>query len=350
MSPAFFSPWKLRLLLSSSSLGANTLASGRLRNPLFTSGFHHTTFSAFPFLVKTSIDAYGRGIGNLVLSLSQTSTLPHFYSSSGGNAGLACVSAASLLGHPSTIVTPLSTKPHMVDKIRVAGASEVIQHGASWFDADTYLRTELLPNRRKNGEDALYVPPFDDTRIWEGASSLVQEVEEDLGGPADVMVCSVGGGGLLCGIMRGLERRSGSRTKVVAVETVGADSLNQSILAGKLVTLPGITSIATTLGATRVAPQALTYALQDPARVRSLVVSDAQACGACVRFADEERILVEPACGAALAVVYDKLIHGGGWALGRESKVVVVVCGGVGISTEMIEEWRSEASTRYMGS
>lgn len=36
---------------------------------------------------------------------------------------------------------------------------------------------------------------------------------------------------------------------VVACETLGADSFSQSFKAGQLVTLPGITSLATTLGA-----------------------------------------------------------------------------------------------------
>lgn len=101
-----------------------------------------------------------RGIGNLVLQ-SVNSAPPdtplHFYSSSGGNAGLACVAAASTLGYPSSVVVPLSTKPFMIDKLREAGATEVIQTGQTWFEADKYLRGEILA-RDPNG---IYVPPFD---------------------------------------------------------------------------------------------------------------------------------------------------------------------------------------------
>ena len=83
-----------------------------------------------------------RGIGNIVVSALKRSEYPdrvHYYSSSGGNAGLACVHAANFVGRPSTVVVPLSTKPMMISKIKTAGANEVIQYGACLKDADTYV-------------------------------------------------------------------------------------------------------------------------------------------------------------------------------------------------------------------
>jgi L-serine/L-threonine ammonia-lyase len=68
------------------------------------------------------------------------------------------------------------------------------------------------------------------------------------GSPPDAIVCSIGGGGLLDGIMLGLERYGwASMVTVIGMETHGADALSQSVLAGRLVTLPKITSIATSL-------------------------------------------------------------------------------------------------------
>lgn len=81
----------------------------------------------------------------------------HFYASSGGNAGLACVVAARSLGHKATVVVPHSTKPMMIAKIKAAGASQVIQHGANFREADRYLREVILPADKAG----VYVPPFD---------------------------------------------------------------------------------------------------------------------------------------------------------------------------------------------
>ena len=123
------------------------------------------------------------------------------------------------------------------------------------------------------------------------------------------------------------------------METFGAESLHASLEKGELVTLPGITSIATSLGAIQVAERAFEEAKKG--NVRSVVVSDGDAARACVRFADEERMVVEVACGASVAMCYDKdrlkkLLP----KLTPESKVVVVVCGGSNVNLGMLEGYR----------
>lgn len=226
----------------------------------------------------------------------------------------------------------------MIAKIRAAGATEVLQRGESWAEADGYLREEVL------GRDAqgVYVPPFDHAEIWEGVSGMVGEVAGQLpeGGRPDGLVCAVGGGGLFCGVMLGLERRGWGDVAVLAVETRGAESLAKSLEKGELVTLPRITSIATGLGARRVAERTFEYGRRG--NVRSVVLEDAEAAMGCWRLADDERMLVEPSCGVSVAVCYDgrlkKLLPG----LTSESKVVVIVCGGSNTSVEMLAGYRKE--------
>ena len=72
----------------------------------------------------------------------------HFYCSSGGNAGLACVTAANFVGRPSTVVVPMSTKAHMIEKIKVMGATDVVQHGAHFKEADKYLKEVVMAEAR----------------------------------------------------------------------------------------------------------------------------------------------------------------------------------------------------------
>ncbi|EGP92061.1 unnamed protein product [Zymoseptoria tritici ST99CH_1A5] len=287
-------------------------------------------------------------------------TTTHFFCSSGGNAGLGCVSAAVTFICPATIVVPDSTSAYMIDKLKKAGAHEVIQTGASWYEADQYLRKELLPAARAGGQHAVYVPPFDDPAIWAGNSTMVDEIVQQLSTvddhyPSatresgtesvtlpDAIICSVGGGGLLNGIMQGLERHSAWKGEtgpmVLAVETVGADALSQSVEKGELVTLPKITSIATTLGARRVSEQTFTYAM-DRTRVKCAVLTDKETVEACKRFADDERMLVEPACAVSLAVLYTGKLHEYIPGLQPESRVVVVVCGGSGLSLQILNQY-----------
>jgi L-serine/L-threonine ammonia-lyase len=62
--------------------------------------------------------------------------------------------------------------------------------------------------------------------------------------------------------------------------------------------------------------------------VISKVVSDGMAARSCIRMAEDERVLVEAACGASLAAVYEVGLKKMMPHLTRESKVVVIVCGG----------------------
>lgn len=252
------------------------------------------------------------------------------------------MTAARTLGYPASVIVPHSTKPAMIAAIQAAGATSVEQVGATWAEADRHLRERVLPTL----PGAVYVPPFDDARIWQGASSMVDEVRTQLGGdddaedPPDAIVCSVGGGGLFVGMMRGVENNygAGAGVRVLAVETRGAESLNASLRAGELVTLPGITSIATSLGAVRVAREAFELALR--LDVTSVVLDDCEAAMGCWRLADDERILVEASCGVSIALCYDGRLKELIPQLKPDSKVVVVVCGGSNISLEMLEDYK----------
>ena len=57
------------------------------------------------------------------------------------------------------------------------------------------------------------------------------------------MIASVGGGGLLCGVIEGLVRNKliDTNIKVVAVETEGSNCFNESAKQNQLVTLTEIT-------------------------------------------------------------------------------------------------------------
>jgi L-serine/L-threonine ammonia-lyase len=122
---------------------------------------------------------------------------------------------------------------------------------------------------------------------------------------------------------------------VLAVETEGAASLAASLSTGRLETLPAITSIAATLGARQVTPQALEWSKRHP--ITSAVVSDRDAVTACLQFADDLRVVVEPACGAALSLLYDNHHH-----LDAYESVLVIVCGGAGVSLEQLLAWHKQ--------
>ena len=69
---------------------------------------------------------------------------------------------------------------------------------------------------------------------------MITEAKEQLKAAPDLVVLSVGGGGLMCGVLDGMHQAGWSEVPLLAVETRGADSLALSVQADQLVTLPGI--------------------------------------------------------------------------------------------------------------
>lgn len=192
---------------------------------------------------------------------------------------------------------------------------------------------KLAKDLVKNNSNWVYVPPFDDPLIWEGHASIVKELKETMSAKPGAIVLAVGGGGLLSGVAQGLLEVGWGDVPILAIETIGADSFNASTKAGKLVTLPRITSVAKALGVTTVTAQAMKVFQEQP--VFSEVVSDQEAVAALEKFVDDEKILVEPACGAALAAVYSQVVQklqGEGKLCTPLSSLVVIVCGGSNIS------------------
>jgi hypothetical protein len=97
--------------------------------------------------------------------------------------------------HPST--HPSHQIPHNNNTQTNKQTNKV--HGDNWNAADALAR-QLV----EQDPSAAYIPPYDHPLLWEGHSTLVDELVEEMetrGGqrPAAI-VASVGGGGLVCGI------------------------------------------------------------------------------------------------------------------------------------------------------
>jgi L-serine/L-threonine ammonia-lyase len=270
-----------------------------------------------------------RGIGHACAEYQRRGA-KRFISSSGGNAGIAAAYAGRKLGVPVLVVVPETASARARELIAREGATLLV-HGASFAEAHAHALALA-------GIGDAFIHPYDDPLLWEGHATLIDEIA-DAGVKPDAIVLSVGGGGLLSGVIAGLRRHGWHDVPVIAVETAGADAFAQSVLAGRQVELPAITSIATSLGARSVTPQALKLAQEHP--IRSYVVSDNDAVQGSMRLMDDHRVVVEPACGAALAIAYQATT-----VLREFDHVVVIVCGGVTATVGQLEQWSEIAERR----
>ncbi|KAH8914341.1 tryptophan synthase beta subunit-like PLP-dependent enzyme, partial [Atractiella rhizophila] len=193
----------------------------------------------------------------------------------------------------------------------------------------------------------------------QGNASMVREIKEQLGKVGlkpDGILLSAGGGGLLGGVLMGLEEVGWGHVPVAAVETSGAASLHASLLASyadhnaptpQLVSLEAITSIAGSLGAKTVSKECIRRCLTYKGGVTSVVIEDARVVDMIERFADDHQILIEPAV-AALAPFYadmaPELLKKIFKDLPRDRApvFVVIVCGGNQVSMAKLMEWKRQ--------
>jgi L-serine/L-threonine ammonia-lyase len=246
-----------------------------------------------------------------------------FVSSSGGNAGIAAAYAGRFLSVPVVVVVPQTTTDRAKRLIQNEGA-EVIVHGASWQEANTLALSMVK-------KTDFFIHPFDNPLLWQGYASMIDEIAAAGTKPEAVVLC-VGGGGLLCGVIEGLHRNNWTDVPIITVETEGAESLAASVREGRLVELDSIRSIATSLGARQVCKQAFIWSRTYP--MKNVVVSDKSAVAACEEFIEDHQMVVEPACGASLAAVYDNVPE-----LGSYRSVLVIVCGGVTSTIAQLRQW-----------
>uniref|UniRef100_A0A6B2LA06 L-serine ammonia-lyase n=1 Tax=Arcella intermedia TaxID=1963864 RepID=A0A6B2LA06_9EUKA len=247
------------------------------------------------------------------------------------------------MGKPITVFVPDNVHPKLKRKMELEGANVVV-HGKVWADA-----------HQKAIEFAKAVPhcevvhPFDHEDLWEGHASIITEAAGDLKKKPQAVLCVVGGGGLMVGLLRGMHKVGWEDVPLIVSETTGAASFAAAVEAGKLVTLPTINTIAKTLGASTVAKEAFDWTKRH--KIVHRVVTDREVLEAIVRFQEDHQFLVEPSCGAGLALLYSEkhsefLLR----QLQGESKkdregVLVVICGGNGVDIDMIEEWNKNKAS-----
>lgn len=265
-----------------------------------------------------------RSIGNACLQYAKNGA-KKFISSSGGNAGISVSYMGNQLNIPVVVVVPKTTAPKAIDLMRKENA-EVIIYGDSWIEANE-LALSLVTL------DAIYIHPFDDQYLWDGVATIIDEVIED-GLKPDAVFLSVGGGSLISGINQGLKANV-LDIPIFAIETEGTASLNTSINLKRHIKLDVVTGIATTLAAKQVCANA--FEISQKEKVIGITVSDKEALLACLKFLDDHRTLVEPACGATLSILYNKKV-----SFSPSENILVIVCGGATITLNQLLEYSKD--------
>src|SRR5881392_1290039 len=164
-----------------------------------------------------------RGATNAVLSLDDTSARRGVATHSSGNHGSAVARAAKLRGIPAHIVMPSNSAKVKVRAVESYGANVVFceptQAAREAACADVIAKT-----------GATLIHSFENEDVMAGQGTAAVELLEDV--DVDLVMCPIGGGGLLCGTAVAAKSIR-PKIKVIAAEPANADDAAQSFHAKK---------------------------------------------------------------------------------------------------------------------
>lgn len=154
---------------------------------------------------------------------------------SAGNHAQGVAYAAKCYGVKAVIVMPTTTPLIKVNRTKSYGA-EVVLYGDVYDEACAHAY-ELA---KEHGYT--FVHPFDDLDVATGQGTIAMEIIKEL--PlVDYILVPIGGGGLATGVST-LAKLLNPKIKVIGVEPAGANCMEESIKAGKVLTLDKVNTIA----------------------------------------------------------------------------------------------------------
>ncbi len=286
-----------------------------IRTPVLASEALDAASGARFFFKCENLQAAGafkaRGACNAVFSLSDGEAARGVVTHSSGNHAAALARAAQLRGIPARIVMP-SNAPR--SKIRNVGSF------GGWiiFCEPGLAAREAGCARIAAETGAIIIPPFDDERVIAGQGTATVELLEDQP-DLDLILCPVGGGGLLSGTAIAAKgMKPGIR--VVGVEPASADDAAQSLKAGRVITIPNPATIADGLRTNSISE--LTFSLIR-ANVDGIVtVSEESILEAMRRLWEALHLVIEPSAAVPYAAMLERKVDLAG------KKVGLILTGG----------------------
>jgi threonine dehydratase len=165
-----------------------------------------------------------RGATNAVFSLDDATALCGVATHSSGNHGAALARAAKLRGIPAHIVMPSNSA-----KVKVRAVESYGAHIVFCEPTEAARESACADVIAKTG--ATLIHSFENEDVIAGQGTAAVELLEDVP-DVDLVICPVGGGGLLCGTAVAAKSMR-PKVKVVAAEPANVDDTAQSFRAGR---------------------------------------------------------------------------------------------------------------------
>jgi threonine dehydratase len=256
-----------------------------------------------------------RGAYNRIKKLTEAELENGIICASAGNHAQGVAYSCHHLNINGKIFMPNTTPKQKVNQVKFWGKNnvEIVLVGDTFDDA--YEKAMEC----SQSENRTFIHPFDDPDVIAGQGTVAVELLNDCTESIDYLFAAIGGGGLLSGVGTYM-RHFSPQTKLIGVEPLGAAGMKESILKGKVTTLPQIDSFVD--GAAVKTVGTLNYKICKEMIDDIAVVPEGKVCTTLLALYNENAIVVEPTGALSIAALdqYTEEIKG--------KTVVCIVSGG----------------------
>ncbi len=252
-----------------------------------------------------------RGSFNKIMSLTEEEKSRGVIAASAGNHAQGVAYASSIFNINCTIVMPKGAPLSKIEATESYGAN-IILHGDVFDDALAYA----LQLKEETG--ATFVHPYDDEGVIMGQGTIALEILEKMP-DVDVVLCPVGGGGLLAGISAVLKQHNPA-IQVYGVESLACPGMSTAIQKNKPVVVNSTDTIADGISVRK--PGELTYEYVSKYVDGIVCVEEAEISRTMLYLLERNKMLVEGAGACSVAAIVSKKLPF------RGKKIVCIISGG----------------------
>jgi threonine dehydratase len=251
-----------------------------------------------------------RGATNAVFALDDATARNGVATHSSGNHGAAVARAAKLRGIPAHIVMPSNSAKVKIRAVESYGARIV-------FCQQTEEAREATCAQIIEKTGATLIHSFENENVMAGQGTAAMELLQDIP-DLDLIICPVGGGGLLCGTAVAA-KSLWPKIKVIAVEPANADDAAQSFRAGRRIVTKKNFTIADGLRTNIGEPN---FAIVQRYVDDIVTVSEEGIVSAMRTIWETMKIIIEPSAAVPYAAIVERAID----VIGK--RVGIILTGG----------------------
>lgn len=222
-----------------------------------------------------------RGAYYKISTLSEEEKQKGLITASAGNHAQGVAYAAKLAGIKATIVMPTSTPLMKVNRTRGYGAEVVLE-------GDVFDQALAHAYQLADEHGYTFVHPFNDLDVATGQGTIAMEIIKELP-TVDYILVPIGGG--LCTGVSTLAKLLNPKIKVIGVEPAGANCMQESLKAGKVVALPGVNTIADGTAVQRPGDLLFPYIQENVDKI--ITIDDSELIVAFLDMVENHKMIVE---------------------------------------------------------